>query len=112
MHFLRFAIVGGLLRIGAVIDEVLENGERRNREDLLLAHEAHGFVGKLKGVIDGNDSGAGGVERAGFAGGMNRDVLANTSGFPNRGSEFGFGVLIRRGEFAVGSLSRGRFRRS
>ena len=95
-----------------MIDEVFENGERGDGEDLLFAHQAHGFVGELIGVIDGDDARARRVERARFAGGVNGDVLAHASGFAHRGGQFGFGVLIRRGELAVASLSRGRFRRS
>ena len=43
----------------------------------------------------------GGVERAGFAGGVDGDALADARGFGDGGGEFGFGVLVRRGEMAV-----------
>ncbi len=84
-----------------MLGEVLDDGERRNGEDLLLAHEAHGLVGELEGVIDGDDAGARGVERARFAGGVNCHVLAHARGFLDRGGQLGFGVLVGRGEFAV-----------
>jgi hypothetical protein len=94
-----------------VLGEVFEDGEGGHGEDLFLAHQPHGLVAELVGVIDGSHSGARGVERARLSGGVHGHALAHARGLFHGGAQFGFGVLIRRGEFAV-AQRRGRFRRS
>ena len=64
-----------------MIGKVFGDGERRDGEDLFFAHDAHGLVAELVGVVDGYDAGARGVERAGFAGGVDGDALAGARGF-------------------------------
>ena len=81
-----------------MIREVFEDGERGDGENLLLVHQAHGLVAELVGVIDGDDAGARGIQRAWFAGGVNGDVLAHARGFRHCGGQLRFGVLVRRGE--------------
>ncbi len=95
-----------------MIGEVFGNGESRHGEDLFLAHQPHGLVAQLIGVIDGDHAGPRGIERARLAGGMHRNPLADARRLLNRGAKLGFGVLVRRRELAVDGRSRGRFRRS
>ncbi len=63
-----------------------------------LLHQAHGLVAELVGVIDGRDAGLRGVERAGLAGGMHGDAVADARGFFHRGFELRLGVLVGRDE--------------
>ena len=92
-----------------MIGEIFEDGESGHGEDLLLAHDAHGFVAELVGVVDGGDAGACGIERAGLSGGVDRDALADARGFVDAAVEFGFGVLIGRGKFAIDDGVRAGF---
>ena len=101
VQFLQLALVRALRRCGGVLGEIVDDGEGRNREDLLIVHQAHGFVRELEGVIDRNHARTRGVQRAGLAGGVDSNVLAHARGFLDRGHELSFGVLIRRGEFAI-----------
>ena len=52
----RAALALGLRGRRGVLHEVLDDGERRDGEDLFFVHEAHGLIRELKGVIDGGDS--------------------------------------------------------
>ena len=76
--------------------EILEDRKRRNGENLLLAHQAHGFVAELIGMIDGSDTGARGVSGARLAGGVHGHVLADSRRLRHRGFQLNFGVLVRR----------------
>ncbi len=69
--------------------------------DVFRAHQAHGFVAELVGMIDGSDAGLGGEERAGFAHGVDADASAYARGFFHSGGELFLGELVRRGETAV-----------
>ena len=84
--------------------EIFEDGKRGHREDLFFAHQAHGFVAELQGVIDGGDSGLRSVERARFAHGVNGDATSCARSFVNCGDEFFFSVLIGREKAAVDDL--------
>jgi len=50
-----------------VLRKVVEDGEGWYRGNLLLAHQAHGFVAELCGVLDGSDAGLRCEERARLA---------------------------------------------
>ena len=78
---------------GGVFREIFGDGEGGDGEDLFFAHDAHGFVAELVGVVDGLDTGAGGVERSGLAGGMHGDAVARAGGLADCGGQFFFGVL-------------------
>jgi len=92
--------LGGGWSLG-VGGEVLGNGEGGDGVDLFVMHEAHGFRAELVGVVDGSDSGLGGVESAGLSGGVDSDAGAATGGLGDGGFEFGAGVLVGSGEGAV-----------
>src|SRR5260370_21496483 len=80
--------------------EVLD-GERGHGGDLLVAHQAHGFVAELIGVIDGGHASANGIKRAGLARGVDRNALADASSFTDGGAEFGFVVLVGPGPLSI-----------
>ena len=84
-----------------MIGEIFEDGEGGHGENLLFAHQAHGLIAQLIGMVDRCDSRLRRIQRAWFAGGMHRDALARARGFLHRGRQFRFGVLIRRGKLAV-----------
>ena len=92
-----------------MVGEVFGDRERGNGEDFFFAHQAHGLVAELIGVIDGFDSGAGGVERAGFSGSVDRDPIAGARGFVDRGGELLLGILVRRDELTVDGGVRAGF---
>ena len=48
----HFTLAGRLFWRGRVVGEIFEDGERRHRKDLLLFHQADGFVRELIGVVD------------------------------------------------------------
>ena len=81
--------------------KVLRDGKGRHGEDLLLPHDSHRLVAQLVGVIDRRDARPRGIQRARLARRMHRNALAGPCGFLDRGAEFGFGVLVRRGKPAV-----------
>ena len=68
---------------------------------MLLAHQAHGFIAELRGVVDGGNASLRGVERAGFAHGVDGNARAQAAGFFNGGGQFGLGVLVGRMQSAV-----------
>ena len=109
MEIEELAIACALCGGGGVVGEIFEDGESGHGEDLFFAHQTHGFVAELKGVVDGFDAGARGVERAGLAHGVYRNTIAGACGFAHGGGEFFLGVLIRSGETAVGDLVRTGF---
>ena len=105
-EFLNVQIVELMLALGSrgsrgMVGEIFGDRKGGNGEDLLLLHEAHGFVAQLVGMIDGDDAGLHGVEGARLTGGMDGDVLANTSGFLNGGGELCLGILIRSRKVAI-----------
>ena len=77
------------------------DGKSGDGEDLFFAHDAHGLVAELKGVVDGFDAGASGVKRSGFAGGVDRHAISGARGLVDGGSEFVLGVLIGSREAAI-----------
>jgi hypothetical protein len=81
---LRFAVAG----------EVVEDGEGGDGGDVLLAHQAHGFVAELRGVVDGGNAGLRGVERAGLAHGVDGDARAQAAGFFDGGCQLRLSVLV------------------
>src|ERR1035441_8298573 len=85
-----------------MVGEVLGDGEGGHGVDLLFAHDAHGLRAELVGVIDGGDTGQDRVKSSGFAGAMNAHTLAHTRRFLDGGLKLGLGVLVGRGEFAIG----------
>ena len=87
-----------------MIGEIVENGESGHGENLFFAHQAHGFVAELNGVINGFDASAGGVQSARLARRVDGDAVAGARGFTDGGGEFFFGVLVRSGEAAVDDL--------
>src|SRR5207302_6015530 len=58
-------------------------------------------VAQLVGVVDGSDSGLGGVESARLASGVHGDVFAEAGGLFDGGGEFGLGVLVDGVEFSI-----------
>ena len=82
--------------------EIFGDGESGDGEDLLFAHDAHGFVAELESVVNGLDARARGVESAGFSGGVNGDAVAGACGFADCDGEFFFGVLIWCRKSSVG----------
>ena len=76
-------VFGGFGGCG-VVGEVFGNGKGGDGEDLFLAHDAHGLVAQLIGMVDGCHAGASGVECSGFAGGMDGDAIAGARGFARR----------------------------
>ena len=94
---------------GSVVGEIFRNRESWDGEDLFFAHQAHGFVAELVGVINGDDACTDSVESAGFTGSVGRNVFAGTGGFFDGGAEFGFRVLERRREVAVAKRVRACF---
>ena len=95
-----------------MIREVFDDRERGHGEDLFLAHQPHGFVAELERMIHGRHTGARGVERARLSGGVYGHALAHARGFLHGRAQFGFGVLIRRGELPIAQRVARRFRRS
>ena len=67
-----------------MVGEIFCDGECGDSKDLFFAHDAHGFVTELIGVVDGFDSGAGGVECAWFARGVDRYAVAGAGAFADR----------------------------
>ena len=92
--------------------EVLGDGKGGHGVNLLLAHDAHGLGAELVGVIDGGDTGLGRVESSGLAGAMDAHALAHARRFLDGGFELGLGVLVGRGEFAIGEAVARRFDKS
>ena len=88
----------------SVLREVVEDGEGGDGGDLFFAHEAHGLVAELRGVVDGGDAGLRGVERAGLAHGVDADGDAEAMSFSNGGGELLRSVLVGRVEDAVNHL--------
>jgi len=64
-------------------------------------HQPHGFIAQLIGMIDGGHTGSNGIKRAGLARGVDGNAFAHPRGFADRGAEFGFRILIGRGELAI-----------
>ena len=92
---------GGFFRRRRMFGKVLLDGERRHSGDLLFMHQPHGFVAELIGVIYGSHASSNGVEPARLARGVDGNALAHARGFSHSGAEFGFRVLIGRGELAI-----------
>jgi hypothetical protein len=68
---------------------------------LLFAHQPHGFIAELIGVIDGSYTGLRGVKGARLARGVNGDALSDARSFSDGSAEFGLGVLIGCRELPV-----------
>ena len=78
-----------------------EDSKSRHRENLLLAHQPHGFITELIGVIDRRNPGPRRKQCARFAGGMHRHALAGPRRLRDRRTQFRFCVLINRGELSA-----------
>src|SRR5215467_14302743 len=89
------------LRGCAVRCKILLNGKRGYGENMLLAHHSHGFVAKLKCMIDGYDSGLGCKQSARICSCMNCDMPAQAFSLMHSGTQLCFAVLIRRKEPAI-----------
>ena len=85
----------------AMLGEVLEDGEGGHGGDVLFAHQAHGLVAELGGVVDGGNAGLRGVERARLAHGVDADRRAQAVGLFDRGGQLRLGVLVGRVQDAV-----------
>ena len=59
-----------------MLGKVFEDSESRHGEDLFFAHEPHGLVAELIGVIDGGHASLRRIERARFARGVDGNALA------------------------------------
>ncbi len=91
---LPFGSFGGV----GVIREIFGYGESRDGEDLFFAHDAHGFVAQLIGMVDGFDASAGCVESSRLTGGVDCNAIACARGLAHGGNEFVLGVLEWSGE--------------
>jgi len=81
--------------------KILKNGEGGHGKDLLFAHETHGPVIELIGVIDGRDARLRSIERAWLTRGMHGDATAQAGGLLYRGDQLRFRVLVRRRKLSV-----------
>ena len=101
MQVEHLALLRRLRRRGSVIGKVLGNRERRHGEDLFFTHQPHGLVAELVGMIDGNNAGPCGIQRARLPGGMDSDALAGARSLLYGSAEFGFSILVRRRKVAI-----------
>src|SRR5207245_9494433 len=92
---------GGFFRRRWMFGKVLLDCERRHSGDLFFVQQPHGFVAERIGMIYGSHASSNGIERAWLARGVDGNALAHALGFSHSGAEFGFRVLIGRGELAI-----------
>src|SRR5579872_1166025 len=109
MQVEHLAFTFSLLGRGGMFREVFEDSKSWHGEDLLFAHEPHGLVAKLVGVIDGGHASLRRIERPRFSGSVNRNPFTGAGRFVDSGSEFGFCVLINRSEAAIANRVRAGF---
>ena len=112
MVFLHFVLACAGSGAGCVGGEVFDDGEGGHGVNLLLVHHAHGFGREEVGVVDAGDAGFDGEASAGLAGAVHADAATGALSFGDGGGEFGFGVLVGRGESLPRRGGRGRSRRS
>ena len=79
-----------------MIGKIFRDGECRNRKDLFLAHDSHGFIAELVGVINRGDAGTRGIKCAGLAGGVDGHSLAGSGSLFDGCAELRFCVLEGR----------------
>src|SRR5690242_11104122 len=101
MQVEQLALVGPSFGGESVVREILGDGKSGDGEDIFLAHDAHGLVAKLKGVVYGFDAGASCVEGSGLAGSVDRHAISCASGLAHGCSEFVLGVLEGSRETAI-----------
>ncbi len=84
-----------------MLSEILADGESRDGEDALGAHQPHGFETELIGMVDGSNAGLRGEQCARFTRRMHSDAFADAGSLLHGGAEFRFRELIRRRESAA-----------
>src|SRR5439155_1703087 len=85
----------------SVRGEVFRDGKRGHRKNMLFPHQPHGFVAKLKCVINGCNASLCSVQGPGLARCMRSHTLAYASGFVDSSAEFSLCVLIRRRKVSI-----------
>ena len=98
VKFQKLTLVFGSFGSYGMIGKIFGNGKSGDSEDLFFAHDAHGLVAQLIGVVDGCHPSASGVQCSGFAGGMDGDAVPGARGLADGGAEFVFRVLEGSGE--------------
>src|SRR5215469_15324779 len=77
-----------------MLSKVFLDSEGGHGGDLLFAHQPHGFIAELIGMVDRGYTRPNGIEGARLAGGVNGNAFADTPSFSDGDAEFGFGVLV------------------
>src|SRR5437867_5778188 len=85
----------------SVRGEVFRDGKRGHRKNMLFPHQPHGFVAKLKCVINGCNASLCSVQGPGLARCMHSHTLAYASGFVDSSAEFSLCVLIRSRKVSI-----------
>ncbi len=95
------AFARGELGRGFVIGRVFGDGKSWDGRNLLFAHQPHGFVAELVGVIDRSHTRLRGIQRSGFTDGVHGNLSPLARGLAHGRLKLGFRILIRRMELAV-----------
>src|SRR5436309_7415340 len=85
----------------SVRGEVFRDGKHGHRKNMLFPHQPHGFVAKLKCVINGCNASLCSVQGPGLARCMHSHTLAYASGFVDSSAEFSLCVLIRSRKVSI-----------
>ena len=94
-------LLGRALGRAGMGGEVFLDGKGRDGVDLALAHQAHGLVAELIGMVDGGYSGLGGVQSAGLTFTMHANACLQAFRFRDGLGQLRLGVLVDAVKLAV-----------